>query len=670
MTVKKKQAKPIRIPKSYRKPMKERKFRKLQSMLTDESEKKTMDSHFPDSGNSRRLFQPPADKRTGKKIAGILGKVRKARQGPRTVRIVLLAVVVLSPILFNLFFLDTIVSRQLEKVMEKNLDTDVGVTGLDISIFKGRVKLDDLSVASMNDPLIDSVAFENIDLDFDLGVLLYRRVRIEKIIGELSLNRSRKVPAEYPSSARDVEGAGSEDTLASDNESGVGLDWMPIGDLPNESVELASRLRKDAEEEAEQWQKDLEAEKNRIENLIKETQDFANKPLPDKSNVPAWLKHIEEGKSLADEIKGYENLIDVYRDRMDETITTAQNASVETRKALEADLATLQESFIPDADMVNDWIASAIGAYAGPGINNAYSRGMSLYSRFAARDIINSDSRRSKAKRNLGRMKSGRLVHFPVRLPPRFTVDMLDLQGSGVVIQGSNLGVDHDLAGAPSVLSLKLNGAAGMPGLLSLDTVIDGREEAMLLVDGNFNAELPSRSIELSAGNGSQATIGTTTIFSVPKADDFVLDAAGSVKLSDWEKGSGSLDFINSSTPPLVFNYEGRFTEVIESLKITVEKASLKGWAGVLALSLLPAGTDEARAELEKAIGIELSGIDNVLEGLISGENDINGLDSSLSSAENELEALLDDMAGQAGVDIPLEQADEVLGGLKSIFGN
>lgn len=653
--------KKAKIPGSYRKPMKDRKFRKLQSMLTDTAEKKMMEKYFPADDSGRRKYSPPTDKRTGKKIVGILVKVKKARQGPRTLRIVLLSIVILVPVLFNILFLDIVASRQLEKILEKSLNTDVDIRGLDISIPGGKVELAGLAVASRSNPMLDSFLLEDAILDFRVQPLFQRRLIIETIRGSLDFNRARVNPAIYP----DGNDAGEDEEKSRTGEDS-GFGWMPVPELPTASTDLAAQLRADAEEDADQWAENLAEDQVRIESLITESRDLINQPLPDKADIPAWLSRTEEGKRLIVEIRQYESLVSEYRNSMNESAARARNASVEARKALEADLAALEDSFIPDSEMVNLWLSSALQAYAGPGVARGWESGLSLYRRFGG--SLKNGGRRREQKENDRRMKSGRIVPFAVSLPPRFTIAEIDLSGSGVVIRGSNVGVDHDAAGAPSEMALQLDGAPGIPGRFEISATVDNRSSSSVLLSGKLNASGLSWSVGESAGDAASGSLEADASFTIPRSETRILESTGRIILENWKEGHGNLAFIDDSTPELGFGFQGKFSDKVEELKVEVDSASIQNWAVLIAASFIPGDTSEARQELEDAINGDLEGLDAILGGWNESKGDIDSLDSALGTAEDELQKLLEESAAGAGVDIPVEIPAGTLEGLKSLF--
>lgn len=655
----------VKIPGSYRRPMTERRFRRLQSMLTDKAERDSMEKYFPVGDDGKRRYQVPKDKRTAKKNDTILSKVHKARRGPRTIRLILLAILIGVPVIFNAFFLDTVASRQMEKFLEANLETDVAVTGLDIRLLEGRMELAELTVASRRNPMLDAVVLEGMALDFDLGALAGRRVIIETLDGELGLNRPRRTEAVYPGENDNQAAAEASDSREAGPD--APLDWMPVPELPDSSAELARRLREEAEGEAIRWQEDLEADRTRIEELLARTEAFVSEPLPDRTDIVGWKARIDDGRAIADELEAAGALVAGYAGRAERAATDARNASERVNAAISEDLAALEENFVPDAEMLSRWLEAAIGRYAGHRAASLYSRVIDLRRRFGG--VGTDDRSGTDIPGTRGRMRSGRIVPFPVGRPPRFTIRRLDLRSGDSRLTGSDVGVDHHLAGAPSVMELVLDGVPGVPGHLDSEITIDGRDTAVDLVSGTIDATgFPWR---VSSGDsGASGNMDANVDFRVPPADTSRLEADGTVRLEDWNDGVGSLSFIGPGAPPLDFSFDGAYDSGIRNLRVAIDNRSVSPWGRVLASSLGSVGLDEARGRLEEAAAPNLDGLDAVLDGWTGADGEIGTLDGAVSAAEDELDAMLADMLSQAGLDLPgvSDDAGGILGGLNNLF--
>ena len=655
----------VRIPRMFRRPMSARKYRKLNSMLSDRKEKDLMDRVFIESGNLR-IYTSPKDSRTAKKAAGILKKVKKARQGPRVFRIGLLAAIILAPILFNLLFLDSIAARRLEKTLESLSGTDVAVQGLDISPARGRVDLDRLAFASVGNPMKDSAVLSSIALDFSIRALFFRRLNIDALSGNLEFDQPRATAASYPQTSRDTGTGRLKSRMTS-----VGFDWMPVAELRSGSAELAENLLAENREELEQWQQDLGEDRQRIESLVGEVREFVDRGLPGRSDIPGWMSRLEEGRALAAELKGLEMLASTYRSRLNSSLDDLESIPVRVQEALEKDLAALEESFRPDRDLVNLWVQAALEAYLGPNIAEAYRRAGELAVGFGARSGSGeSGSAPGKQNPRTGRrrMKTGRIVAFPVQLPPRFTIADLNIGGPGVEIQGSGLGTDHDLAGRGSELAVRIEDVPSLTGSYSLDIAIDGRTGAERFLSGTARI----RNLPWGLRNGDTALsgqVGLDAEFVMDRKNQEYLRSQGRAGLSGWNGGEGNLAFIADGTPALGFNYEARLTASgIQNLTVNIEPADLRGWIPVLAKQFLPDGTAEARKRLEEAVGSELEGLDNLNGDWASGAGQLNGLENSIGSADSELEKTISELAEGVGGRLPTGSSGGVLDGLKSLF--
>ncbi|PIE04029.1 MAG: hypothetical protein CSA76_06420, partial [Spirochaetales bacterium] len=136
-----------KIPRKYRKSLTEKQFTALQNKLVSEAEKKLLEKSYTADERGRRVLTLPEKTEELKQLSSALQMVHKTRRGVRAGRLILVAVIVLVPVVFALFFLDSLAASQTEKILEKLTRTDVTVEGMDVSLLKARVYLDRLAFA-------------------------------------------------------------------------------------------------------------------------------------------------------------------------------------------------------------------------------------------------------------------------------------------------------------------------------------------------------------------------------------------------------------------------------------------------------------------------------------------------------------------------------------------
>jgi hypothetical protein len=276
-------------------PVSKKKFNTMLKMLPDETERRLLSDAFPEGRNGNRVFSPPNDEKTNKKVRLILKKIQKARRGPRVFRILILLIIVGAPIVFGIVFLDSLASRYTETALERLTGTDVSISDLDIALIQGSVEVGRIGFASMDDPMLDVFVLTDLLSDVDLSSLSYRRLVFNSLNGTLSRNEERKSPAVYPEETEQRRGGSSrfDPSVLAD------FSWIPEDDLPTQSWDLAEELRIAAEQDYQRWRSGLEEDIAEAKALAGRVSSFTSQPLPEGQDIKAWAQRLEEARSLA-----------------------------------------------------------------------------------------------------------------------------------------------------------------------------------------------------------------------------------------------------------------------------------------------------------------------------------------------------------------------------------
>ncbi len=643
----------MRIHRSFRGALKEKKIRSIRGMLTDSSQIKLFDDSFPRGEDGKYHYSKPSDEKRAEKIKGILKKVRKARSGPRTLRLIILILIIFVPVVFSLFFLDSLAAGSLEEVLETLSGTDVTVVNLDIRPLEGSVRLEKLAFASETDPMVDSLLFTGLETDFSWSAVFFRRFVIDELSGAAALNASRETAAVYPESFEAGSGSGGF------NLSGFQTTSADLAELiPDETLNLLKNLRGSAEQRNKDWTARVNRESDDITALGERISVYLSKPLPGKTDIQGWTSLIEEGKNLGGDVSAESTVVEQFENELEIASQDARRALEKGRSAINNDLNTVQNNFSLNDEMLNRWVETAVISIAGPKAASAYQKIRIIV--LHLRDRTQNEDSDDSGVVGKGRMKRGRIVFFPAALPPRFSIKLLNLEGDDISIEGTNIGIDQDLAGAASFLSIDIK------GVLSSEITIDGRETAENLIRGN----LSSRAAPWTGGpDAPGGMITVQSVFNVrgfnPEGDaDF--SSHGQVVLSDWNP----ILFFGPSTPPLPFSYNFSVDGGKTDLKIQIEPKSLMPWKKEIGDYLLSSG----EAELKKVIPPEAEEQLEALETLIEDWDDnkamLETLSLQLDSHQSELDAAMDELTEGLPVDIPLPRASGVLGGIGSLLGN
>jgi len=655
-----KKKKTVKIPASFRRGLKGKKIDSIRSMLTDSSESELFSQSFLQGDDGKFHFTEPADAKSAKKLAGILKKLHKARSGPRIIRLVVVAVLITAPVIFNLFFLDRMVSGFLEGKLEDMSGTDVTVSGLDIQPLHGRVILRKLSFASESDFMVDAWVFKHLNADIDWSGLFHRRVLINELSGEILRDVPRNSEAVYP--RKDPEAETDSVKTESDGFSIELPDFSSLSEelIPDKTLRLLESLKTEAEEDQKDWTDRIERDSEDIKKLAEEISRFIEEPLPEKTDIQAWTSRIEEGRRLSEEAASEKTLLDEYRTELDKGITDTRNALNRGRAAVDADLNRVKSYTDISSGTLNQLAENIIIAAAGPKAGVYYRKISALIIKLRA----SAAEKSGKAESGEKRINLGRTVSFPVVLPPRFSIRNLEFSGEEFRITGCNVGIDHDLAGSPSELSLEYGSR------ITAEATIDGRANAVNILEGNarVNAvEWPGGILKSDFG----FSVGNITADGIEG-----ITVPGHAVLSGWSAGglpggeSGALSFISSSSPPLAFSYLFIYMNGETDLNISIDSESLDSWKKMAGDYLLAAGKKEAGRILPPEAADKLDDLEAVLGDWDKNENLLEEISGELISGQSDLDEMINELTAGASESLPLPKASDILKKAGSLFGN
>ncbi|MCK5736509.1 MAG: hypothetical protein KAH21_08525, partial [Spirochaetaceae bacterium] len=451
---------------------------------------------------------------------------------------------------------------------------------------------------------------------------------INELSAGLALDVPREFEAEYPGTGDQTASESSAEDLTSGR---ITLpDFVNISSelIPDETLNYLNALRISVENENQDWTAQINLETDEIRRLGDRISLFLDKPLPAKSDIQGWTSLTEEGKDLSSEVVEKQNIVNRYQSSLDSAAHKAKMTLENGKAAVQSDMNKVTSNLDINDKMINQWLETIITSFAGPQTAEYYRKISKLILRFI--DIKDRLSLSEKKNDGSRRMSHGRIVTFPVHLPPRFSIRTVRIDGEGISIDGSNIGIDHDLAGAPSIIMIQLNGFHGMEGLLSLDLTIDGRKTAEDSAFGSFNTSewLWSAGDEIPGG-----LIAADSVFSINPGE---IRSQGQIVLSDWiavTESSGSADilsFISSTSPPLAFLFNLEVVKDETDMSISIDKESLPPWKKMFADSILSAGKDQAVKALPPAAVDDLMAIEAVLGDWENKEDLLDNLSDEL----------------------------------------
>ncbi len=651
-----------KIPRKYRKSLTEKQFTALQNKLVSEAEKKLLEKFYTADERGRRVLTLPEKTEELKQLSSALQMVHKTRRGVRAGRLILVAVIVLVPVVFALFFLDSLAASQTEKILEKLTRTDVTVEGMDVSLLKARVYLDRLAFADPADDMTDQWVLTNLDLDGSWRALIFRRFVVNNLQGTVAYRQPRNTPAVYPPRPEKKEALTGEKMQSMALKA---FEWFPAEDLPVASLKVSENLRKESELLYREWEAAFRQEEKEINVLVERCRKFINKKQPDAQDIPGWVLYVKEGKDLLLDLNNKAGQVQSYESKINESLAFARRSMTDAEAALREDLKKIEDILALKPEVMNRWLQSALETYLGPRVSRIYTLVRETAAK--ARKKNNSPAKPGRGSGEGKRMKSGRIVSFPVILPPRFSISHLDLGGEGISVKGTHVGIDHHLAGFGSHLEFLLDGAAGVPGRIGGEILVDERECAESFVQGRVEAAGWSWALRPSdSADSVSGKMNVEAAFSVPSDDRESFQTQSSVFLENWQKGEGYFSFIDSSAPRLGFNCRVGMEDSVPEINVGIKREFIPSWLSFLTEAFLPAGAAQARDALKNNVQINLDEINGLMDSWDKGLGNLSSLDSSLEAVEKELQELLAN--SDAASHLPAGEIQSVIGGLKSLF--
>ncbi len=659
-----------KIPKKFYKPLSEKKFKSILRTSVSKNEKQLLEEAFVKNENGKLILKLPEQPEKQKKLSGLLNMIHKSRSGVKTFRLVILVILIGAPIIFTVFFLDKLAASKTESVLESLSGTDVTVEGLDVELLKARVSVDKLAFADLSDDMTDIWALDGIVIDGSWPALMVKRFVMDSVQAHISYKVPRSYPAVYPESGGNNNGVLKKqvDVIKS-----KGFEWFPTDDLPVESLKTIEKLKKEAETVYEDWEKSVKQEQKEITLLIEECKAFVEQPQPDSGDIAGWASYIKQGADLFQKTREKAKSLSKYEKKLKKSLSFTERSLKKSKRALENDLSKIEDILSLEPAILNRWLKASLETYLGPRASEIYSKIQLASDKAKSLKKSKEEKAEKEGRKKAARMKSGRIVPFPVKLPPRFTVKQLDLGGEGISVTGQNLGVDHDLAGSGSELDFLLDGAAGISGVIGGSLLIDGREGVSHFVDGivttsDWDWNITGFNTGLGDSGGPDRISGkikTKSNFFIPGNNRKDFNISGNVLLDSWHSGSGNFAFINSTAPEMGFSCALSVKDGLPEIQAAMSSEYIKPWLKYLTSAFLPVGVSQAQEALRIKASENLSGLENTIQNWEEGKNILNSLEEALGMEANTLDKILEDASSSSSLE---NKFPDVFGKLKSLF--
>lgn len=397
-----------------------------------------------------------------------------------------ISIFVLALVLFNIFFLDSIVEKGIETYGSKIAGAKVDVGSVDVKILKTSVMIRGLQIADKNDPWKNLVELENISFDYTIEPLLYKKLVIKEMSAlGLRWGTERKVSGELPKSKREKEKTpstfsklGKKIQLPSIDTSQIkNLDWK--SQIKPENLKSLKTIE-EARENASSLRNDWENKINGLE--IQKTLNETKKTISAAGNLKvSGIGDILKAKKTIDDLKRSQNSLKQKVQEVRSLKDSVKNDFGKVRSTLKS-VKKIKDNDVGDIlSNLNlpDFSAKGLSrSIFGPLWLNRLEKATFWIK--TARKYMPAKKDKKEVKEEKPERRQGINVTFPGRKPlPTFLIKKIVLSGStekstddldSIRFKGEILGITSDpaLYGKPTLIDIsgQKNGRRTLKGSL------------------------------------------------------------------------------------------------------------------------------------------------------------------------------------------------------------
>ena len=255
----------------------------------------------------------------------------------------LLAFIVITGLIatFNIFFLDKIIERTVERQASLAVGARVDIGDLALKIFGLSVSIHDIKVTNPDEPMRNVIETKDITFDLAAGPLLRKKVVIEKLaVKDIALNTERKTSGALPDRLKKKKPAIQKIPAEEGQDKCTLPDFSVLKDLKQKSPEdLLSGVRLMSYEFLADHRKKVSDTKRSWEEKLAK--------LPTKESIEADLKTM---RSIMDKRPDDISKLPAYLDKLNKVrkrLTDANTLLATTRKDFQSDISGLKKSLSP-----------------------------------------------------------------------------------------------------------------------------------------------------------------------------------------------------------------------------------------------------------------------------------------------------------------------------------
>ncbi|MDR2343299.1 MAG: hypothetical protein LBD86_02060 [Spirochaetaceae bacterium] len=488
-----------KAPPMFRKPIPEKKFEKsIVKFIEIKADREYLFSVF-ELKDGFYLVKPGITKKDAAKLKTLAKSVKANRAwSVRAIPLAASAITVSAAVVFCVFFMNPLLERALEQGLEALFEAHSEVDNFHLNPFRFRIGLSGLRVADRDNPMTNLFQMGRIEIRLLPQAALRGKVYIEEVsAGDIQFGTPRKVsgalPAHPPKNTKPKTEAPAAPPLIDLAQ----FDGMEL--VRSEADKLDSKKLYD--EAAALYGAAFETWNTRVADSKKQITEFQDAVKPfiefninsvdirDPAAIQNVIKLIEDGKAVADRIKGAADQAN--------GIVTGMQADIKNIDALANNAANAVQADINRLKSYIDFSGGAYNSLVDPVLRQILTGVGWRYINYGKRALeVFEKVKTARADQKAEKKETfgGRDVVFPLRRYPSFYMGKL---ASDFTVQGWNSAIDlRDVSSAPEItgrpvsLKLSVRETGGDGRFVSFSGSADFRDSAAELFDA-----------ELSGGN-------------------------------------------------------------------------------------------------------------------------------------------------------------------------
>jgi uncharacterized protein (TIGR03545 family) len=422
-----------KLPKLFRKPLKEKKFRaKILRRIHVKKERDFLESLTKKTSDGKIALREELTKDEHARLKKLAKAIKKNKGLLVTWKLVILAVFFGATIIFNLLFKDMLLERGAEKQLQRLFAAKVDLVNPHLSLFGGTIAFERLVVADKDKPMENLFELGPSVFSIDIYQLLGKKVVIHKAEGQdiaFGTKRSSSGLLEpeddegLENEEKETKSAGkAEEALTVAGEIGLQSAEQLFETYKEQlnSPELISATNERLQTSIDRWNERIAQIDERVEEVEEAAGNVLDKDPRNFSTVEEARNYIETLNAQKKKIEEMRKAAGEIADAFSDDLSFVEGLDGEIREAIEDDIRGLTDAvggFGADAK-------SAVSSSAEPLLRKAYGKTYDYAKKvLGTAEYLKGRSSEKKPKYAKDRRRRGTLVHFPTMQYPAFLLE-------------------------------------------------------------------------------------------------------------------------------------------------------------------------------------------------------------------------------------------------------